>query len=71
MTQGREKCWTKSEKLQMVAHKHYSLGQGNYLNIEKQDWKMDGKIKSQARTGEGYETEKCQSDFPLEEIGPS
>ena len=41
MTQGREKCWTKSEKLQMVAHKHYSLGQGNYLNIEKQDWKMD------------------------------
>lgn len=28
----------------MVAHKHYSLGQGNYLNIEKQDWKMDGKI---------------------------
>lgn len=29
------------------------------------------KNKSQARTGEGYETEKCQSDFLLGEIGPS
>lgn len=30
----------------MVAHKHYSSGQVNYLNIEKKDWKMDGEINS-------------------------
>lgn len=27
-----------------MAHKNYNLGQGNDLNIEKQDWKVDGEI---------------------------
>lgn len=44
MTQMQEKCWEENEKLETVAHKNCRLGVGKYLNLEKQDWKMNGEI---------------------------